>query len=99
MERHARLGLGARKVWSVVSGGDLVQDTYGGYIVQLHWYPDTLPPVSTVSTVSTCTGTLAVITLQLPTATPPHYSQEFPGREDTDTVVIQILKSDLKQFV
>ena len=35
MERHAGVGLGARKVWSVVSGGDLVQDTYGGYIVQL----------------------------------------------------------------
>ena len=40
MERHAIVGeLGARKVWSVVSGGDLVQDTYGGYRVQLQQPP------------------------------------------------------------
>ena len=71
------VGLGARKVWSVVSGGDLVQDTYGGYRVQLHSYPDTLPPVSTVST---CTGTLAVITLQLP-ASPTSTVRSFPAGE------------------
>ena len=55
----------------------------------MYSYTVTLIHCPPVSTVSTCTGTLAVITLQLP-ATPPHYSQEFPGREHTDTVVIQI---------